>query len=1054
MRRAVLGALGLALAVAAPAAADTYTVNTTADDGSGCANGPPGHPCTLRGAVSEASDNAPGTVIVPAGTYVLNSALLLGGGTTVVGDSARTTIVDGNGAVTNDRTFLFAVPGAVTLSHLTITGGRPDGSQYGGSLGGNVFVQGGALTLDHVRVAGGSASSVGGVADDGGSLTIDHSLIASNNALTGDSAGGVGSSGAGASVTITNSTLARNGGASAGALDVAVGEATLSHVTIAGNRSTGSAPGGIRAAAGTSFSAHATIVAGNLQNTGPALSDPGSPSNCSGPLPDAGANVESGSDCGLADPTSRQNADAALGGLSNQGGETDVFPLGDASAARDLVPTGGCPATDQRDASRPRGPACDAGAFEADVLPPPPPPPPPPPAHEHSLHGFVSYEPAFALGVVTEVSVNPFTLMPAPSLEVLLKSATGDVVAEQRLSSAPTAIGRPEYRFDGLRACSGCQVVLGTTDGVVQYAQPVSFDGEPGETTVRLLMRPQPGTLVSGTVSAPGRAVPTTLRVRIRDVESGKTLADTATLNPQCSSGSTRSGATCATSDEYRYRLAGLAHSGQEVVVELLQRRPGGPVVVVDSWTGVLAPDGQESAGVPLLTALDALPSGIQGRTLFGTVGYLGAFAPGRERAQRQSLRYAPGKQQATVQLRKGSRVVATGSVTTPSQGESTYRLSGLPTCASCTVELLNGPGVVDHAAVALPSGAATTVTRRDLELRGGRGNQLAGVIARGDISPPSRLRVTVRKGDAHGPLLADSNDLTPPCPGRSLFTSDHCDIGVLPIYRLGGIPADTSVTVALLVRGSSGWAAVDSRVITTDGPDQDTNVPELFVPQGYRGVPIGRQLFGLVDPGGGFAPGALPTLSPTDHFIVRLVDPGGAVRASTSSLVPSTTSIGSLAWAMNGVPACPGCVLELIKGPEVQDRVPQSVANESPSVASAQRLRDRFLPFAEYVEGVVTARHPSAPLNDLEMQILGPNGKPVGSTADPGVHKPNCGARNNPCGRVYSASYRIPKAPSSGTVTVVAIDHRTHRELAREQVTIAGTGSTTAAPITLKPEP
>ena len=56
-----------------------------------------------------------------------------------------------------------------------------------------------------------------------------------------------------------------------------------------------------------------------------------------------------------------------LGALASNGGATQTMALGVGSPAIDQVPSSGasCPGTDQRDFVRPRGPACDIGAFES-----------------------------------------------------------------------------------------------------------------------------------------------------------------------------------------------------------------------------------------------------------------------------------------------------------------------------------------------------------------------------------------------------------------------------------------------------------------------------------------------------------------------------------------------------------------------------------------------------------------------------------------------------------------------------------------------------------------
>ena len=55
--------------------------------------------------MSVAADNPPSTVIVPATPYVLTGHLALGPAVKVIGESARTTVIDANGTTTADRAF-------------------------------------------------------------------------------------------------------------------------------------------------------------------------------------------------------------------------------------------------------------------------------------------------------------------------------------------------------------------------------------------------------------------------------------------------------------------------------------------------------------------------------------------------------------------------------------------------------------------------------------------------------------------------------------------------------------------------------------------------------------------------------------------------------------------------------------------------------------------------------------------------------------------------------------------------------------------------------------
>lgn len=190
----------------------------------------------------------------------------------------------------------------------------------------------GKLSMTNTTVSGNSVDSTGLVVQGGGVL------------LAIDPASTEGSEG-----TIVNSTIAGN---SVGATGTAGGLAVYNPEPMVG----GSA----------ALSVKNTIVAGN---TGPAGS-----SNCAPvAMLTSDHNLSSDESCMFTDPGSKQNADPLLGGLQNNGGQTDTLALQPGSPALDAGTNAGCPATDQRGVSRPQGPTCDVGAFEREVAVSPPP---------------------------------------------------------------------------------------------------------------------------------------------------------------------------------------------------------------------------------------------------------------------------------------------------------------------------------------------------------------------------------------------------------------------------------------------------------------------------------------------------------------------------------------------------------------------------------------------------------------------------------------------------------------------------------------------------------
>ena len=177
----------------------------------------------------------------------------------------------------------------------------------------------------------------GGGINFGNTLTVASSTISGNVAggpgLNGDGGGIEGSSGANlmvASSTITGNQ-SWNGSSSGGGIDAPT--ATLQNTIVANNLS------------------HATDQSATFVD------------NCSvATTTSQGNNLSDGSDCSLTQGTDHQGVPVLLGPLADNGGPTDTEAVLPGSAALDAG--AGCPATDERGASRPRGTACEIGAYE------------------------------------------------------------------------------------------------------------------------------------------------------------------------------------------------------------------------------------------------------------------------------------------------------------------------------------------------------------------------------------------------------------------------------------------------------------------------------------------------------------------------------------------------------------------------------------------------------------------------------------------------------------------------------------------------------------------
>jgi hypothetical protein len=271
---------------------------------------------------------------------------------TIGGAGARSTVVDALGV---DR--VFDVGGGVTasLSDLTITGGQVAG-------GGAGIRNLGTLTLVRDAAVGNRALGPGGgIESNGPALTITQSTIAGNQAYFG---GGIQFANA---LTVMSSTVTRNvagapGSAmgSGGGIDGAASSPLLLRSsTVTGNQAffgAGSG-GGLDVPVAT---VQNSIVANNVAYA----SDQSTASvdNCAFATTSQGNNLSDGADCGFTHAGDRQGAPVLLGPLADNGGPTDTEAVLPGSAALDAG--AGCPAADQRGAPRPRGKACEIGAYE------------------------------------------------------------------------------------------------------------------------------------------------------------------------------------------------------------------------------------------------------------------------------------------------------------------------------------------------------------------------------------------------------------------------------------------------------------------------------------------------------------------------------------------------------------------------------------------------------------------------------------------------------------------------------------------------------------------
>lgn len=275
-----------------------------------------------------------------------------GGGEVIVLDSLISTNgAGGGGGIFNDGGSLF-VSGSTIESH-----DSSSGAAITNTLAGDTIVLASELRLNSAGTGGGAIFS------DSGTVDILDSTLSDNVAPGLAEGGGILNVGDSA-LFIGETTLSGNSAWSGGGLfNDSPATATLSFATISGNTATGGATGGGVNNNGGSVSMAGTILSGNVSTTGP---------DCAGVVTTGGYNlVEDTSGCTFTPlGTDLIGVDPMLGPLADNGGPSATHALLPGSPAIDRVPDAFCiSAADQRGIVRPRGPACDIGAFELDSTP-------------------------------------------------------------------------------------------------------------------------------------------------------------------------------------------------------------------------------------------------------------------------------------------------------------------------------------------------------------------------------------------------------------------------------------------------------------------------------------------------------------------------------------------------------------------------------------------------------------------------------------------------------------------------------------------------------------
>jgi CSLREA domain-containing protein len=284
-----------------------------------------------------------GGIFNNSGAVTLNACIVNDNGTTSGGDGGgiynNATLIVNGCWIHDNRPVAGNGAGIYNLHTATIIDSTV-ADNYANLNGGNIYNGNGAaasLTMTNSEVKNGHASANGGGIYNGGALNLTNTTITTNHANLGD--GIYNEAGTTQPVSLTNSTIVSNTESL-----VAVGE-------------------GIYNDSSTPIVLKNTLIAYN-----------GTLGDCSGPITSAGHNLEynlapNGNTCNLIATGDLTGANPMLGPFQNNSGKTSTYALLAGSPAINAGTNDGCPATDQRHVSRPRGPSCDIGAYEANDKP-------------------------------------------------------------------------------------------------------------------------------------------------------------------------------------------------------------------------------------------------------------------------------------------------------------------------------------------------------------------------------------------------------------------------------------------------------------------------------------------------------------------------------------------------------------------------------------------------------------------------------------------------------------------------------------------------------------
>ena len=330
--------IGMLISVSGAAAATglTLTVNTSADPDNGIGQCAMGGPCSLREAANQADADTGDTIVVPVGTYGLDSmlgAILLQSPMTITGAGAPSTLIDGQ-----DTSGILHVASGAAVS---VTGVTLENGHSAASGGAALVESGSSLTLSDCTLASNRAVNSGGAIEDQGAVTVQDCMLFANAAA---SVGGAidATSATNPMLSVSDSTIVGNSGMTAGgglALSASTSPITVDGDTIDGNF--GHSGGDVSV----------TAALPQFENT--IVADAQGSANCDVPVVSLGHNLEDATSCGFTAAGDLSGVDPELGPREDNGGPTETMALLSGSPA--INAGSGCDAGDQRGVPGPRG---------------------------------------------------------------------------------------------------------------------------------------------------------------------------------------------------------------------------------------------------------------------------------------------------------------------------------------------------------------------------------------------------------------------------------------------------------------------------------------------------------------------------------------------------------------------------------------------------------------------------------------------------------------------------------------------------------------------------